>query len=321
MIDYGDAETERVLRNMERKIGKIYSRAAEEAKQKLQAYWNRIEKKDLEQQQKLKNGEITQAEYIDWRKRKIATGSRYSELTQALTEDYVNADKIAASVVGDHLPDVYAINRNFAMFEIERGKNMDLSFTLYNRATVEKLIKEKPSLLPKPRVNIPKDQRWNHVHIRGEITQGILQGEGIPKIAKRLEKVAGMDKAAAVRNARTAVTTAQNTARLDTYKEAQKKGIGLQKQWIATLDNRTRDSHVDLDGEIVDVDKTFSNGMDCPGGSGPPEEVYNCRCRMVAHLTGFDNLKDPERINKLGNVSYEDWKKMARERLERRGKR
>lgn len=316
MSDPGNDDTERVLRNMEHKLDKIYSRATHEAQEKLTDYLKRFERKDAEKQELVKAGKLSQDDYLEWRKRQMVTGDRYREMVNTLASDYAHTDKLAMSMVQGYMPEVYAINRNFSMYEIEHGSNIDVNYTLYNSRTVEKLVKEKGAILPKPSVEIPKDQRWNAVHIRGEITQGVLQGESIPKIAKRLQKITNMDKAAAVRNARTAVTTAQNTARLDTYKDAAKKGIGLKKMWVASLDHRTRASHVVLDGEMVDVDATFSNGMDCPGGSGPPEEVYNCRCRLVSHLTGF-NFTDAPRNSKLGDMSYEQWKENAREKLER----
>jgi len=56
---------------------------------------------------------------------------------------------------------------------------------------------------------------------------------------------------------------------------------------MATLDERTRESHAEIDGEIVDIDKEFSNGLMYPADpDGEPAEVYNCRCTMVADLEG-----------------------------------
>ena len=49
------------------------------------------------------------------------------------------------------------------------------------------------------------------------------------------------------------------------------------------------DSHRILHGERIDVDGTFSNGCRFPGDpNGPAEEVYNCRCTLVAAIKGFE---------------------------------
>lgn len=58
---------------------------------------------------------------------------------------------------------------------------------------------------------------------------------------------------------------------------------GQKKEWVSSRDGEVRDSHEALDGEIVDVDESFSNGCRFPGDpAGGPEEVINCRCALVA---------------------------------------
>lgn len=66
-------------------------------------------------------------------------------------------------------------------------------------------------------------------------------------------------------------------------------GISLKQEWVATLDNRTRHSHRQLDGEKVDVGAKFSNGCRFPGDSDAPyAETMNCRCTLVAVIDGID---------------------------------
>lgn len=61
------------------------------------------------------------------------------------------------------------------------------------------------------------------------------------------------------------------------------------KQWSATNDNRTRDTHAALDGQARLMDDPFDSEsgaqLDHPGdGSAPPEEVINCRCTTAYHI-------------------------------------
>ena len=65
--------------------------------------------------------------------------------------------------------------------------------------------------------------------------------------------------------ARTETTRIENVGRLDSYKFAEKQGLKIQKSWLATMDKRTRESHQRVNGEIVDLDKPFSNGLMYPG--------------------------------------------------------
>jgi len=54
------------------------------------------------------------------------------------------------------------------------------------------------------------------------------------------------------------------------------------KEWLATADDRTRESHVEMDGQAAPIDGVFDNGCRFPGDpNGPPEEVINCRCALV----------------------------------------
>ncbi len=74
-------------------------------------------------------------------------------------------------------------------------------------------------------MDIPLDMRWNRQHITEAITKGILLGDPIPEIVKRLISVANMGYNAAVRSARTATTAAECAGRTGTYKRAEKMGI------------------------------------------------------------------------------------------------
>ena len=58
-------------------------------------------------------------------------------------------------------------------------------------------------------------------------------------------------------------------------------------QWLSTNDERTRESHVELNGEITFADGSgiFSNGLRFPGDTeGDIEEWINCRCDLIAYI-------------------------------------
>lgn len=317
-IDEGFKESEKILNELEAKIHKEYSQAYKEMEEKVVNYYAKFKKQDDAKRELYESGKISKADYTDWRYRKIATGKQYMQMRNTLAQDLTNTDKIAMKYVNDRVIDVYALNMNYGTYALEKASRIDTGFTLYNHAAVQRLIKDNPQLLPHPSVNIPKDLRWNQQHIQSAITQGILQGKSINGIAQDLQRVTGMDKNAAIRNARTAMTGAQNAGRLDSMKRAAARGIGVKKGWLATLDHVTRDSHVDLDGEVVELDKMFSNGLMYPGdASGIPAEVYNCRCRLTHEYDKYKtDWSNPANRNtsKLGNMSYQEWKNKHKEK-------
>jgi uncharacterized protein with gpF-like domain len=91
-------------------------------------------------------------------------------------------------------------------------------------------------------------------------------------------------------------------------------GIKLKQQWLSTLDNRTRHEHVKLDGQIQPIGKPFvvdGYKIDFPGDpKAEPFLTYNCRCTLIGVVEGIDyNVADiSERDNKLGSMSYKQWK-------------
>lgn len=312
MADLAHKYTDEQLEALERRFQSVYSEAEKDVTVKLTKHLESFSAKDEVKKKQLANGQITQTDYNKWRQGQVMTGKRWQELRDNLAHEYTNANQIAMSALNGHLPDVYANNFNWSTYQIEHGTGINTNFTLYDRQTVERLVRDNPNLLPHPSVDIPKDLRWNSQKITSAVTQGILQGESIPKIAKRMQNVTDMNNSAAVRNARTAMTGAQNAGRVDSYKRAEDMGIEMEQEWLATLDGRTRHSHRLMDGERVKVGETFSNGCEYPGDpAGDPEEVYNCRCTLIAALDGFTHDADDLSLRydeNLEDMTYEEWK-------------
>lgn len=286
MADYAHNETDKRIAELEKRLSKEYKQAYKETKDKLEKYLSDFKRKDEEKRQEVENGTLTEKEYKVWRRNQMLTGQRWTDMVDTLAKDLSNVNVIAAQIVKNELSDTFALNANYSEYCIEEGFRTDYGFTLYNRDTVDKLISENPDLLPEPSVDIPADLRWNRQKIVSNITQAVLQGKSIPDIAKSMADVVGMNKASAVRNARTAMTGAQNAGRQQAYERAKAMGIKLQKEWIATLDGRTRHSHGMADGQKVDINGMFKVGgckMRYPGdvANGTAEEIYNCRCTMA----------------------------------------
>ena len=308
-MDYGHEMTEKELKRLEKKIHKEYEKAYKETKQKADKYLAKFNTADAEKRKLVKAKLLSEADYIKWRESAILTGKHWEDMADTLAKDMVNADKMAMAMVSDKIPDFYAMNANYGTYEIESGLGINTSWTLYDHSTVLNLMRENPEVVRLPSPDIPKDKRWNRQKIHSAITQGVLQGDSIPDISKRLRSVTNMDYAAAIRNARTYTTAAENKGRVDSYERAKALGIELEKEWMSTPDGRTRDSHVDLDGERCPVDGTFTNGCRYPGDPiGDPAEVYNCRCTLVAAVKNRSYNNDNRFTRLPEGMTYDDWK-------------
>ena len=88
-------------------------------------------------------------------------------------------------------------------------------------------------------------------------------------------------------HARTVARTEVHGAYAEGRQAAMASTGPIAKRWISARDARVRDSHRELDGQVVKWNEAFSNGLQYPmDPAGPPEEVINCRCVHVPVYEG-----------------------------------
>ena len=354
MRDLGHEWTERRIRELEKRIRDAYEWAIDDIDDKMQAYIARFVKRDAELRDQLKAGKITQADYRMWMNGQVFQKKRWQATLDDLTETLARANQIAMQIVNEETPEVFAYNANWASYNFERemdrrghdlsvirrpggvepedkkeppagGARVQFGWGLYSAEAVKILLRDEPTLLPPSRVDIPKDRQWNMKNITRQILQGIVQGEGVEDVAKRLRTVAEMNIDSARTHARTAMTAAQNAGRMEQMQRsielAAKFGEKVQKKWKSAKDSRVRRSHGILDGQIRDPDEPFEvDGKEImfPGDpQAPPELVYNCRCAVSEYYPDSppQNAKmrddDPDRVP-IRSMTFKEWQEWKR---------
>nr|DAV45884.1 MAG TPA: minor capsid protein [Caudoviricetes sp.] len=76
-----------------------------------------------------------------------------------------------------------------------------------------------------------------------------------------------------------------NAARLEAARTAKQQGADLVKQWDSTMDRKTRPHHVQLDGQVRELDEPFEvdgRKAQAPGKFGIASEDINCRCHAYS---------------------------------------
>ena len=313
-MDYGHKQSDVMLQDLEKRIKAEYKQAILETQKIANERMASIKKNEAEMRKLLKDGKITRDEMQKWWDKQFFMREKYSDMQRDMLAVYQNADKVAMQMINEHRFDIYALNYNYGTYEVEKGANINTSFALYDRNTVTRLIKDDPKLLPPPgkvtseRIRRGELQRWNRQQIQSVMTQGILQGQSVDKIAKNLAKTVGeKNEYQHYRAARTMTTSAENAGRIDAYKRAEELGIKMKKQWLAAHDSRTRKSHRHYDGMAIPLNEEFATNLAFPGDPlGPAEEVYNCRCTLVASFDGFETDFSKE-FQPVGYDTYEDW--------------
>lgn len=319
-MDTGQKLTEQELAKLEKRILTVYQEAYNGLDATIREYFSKFSERDKEMKAQLDAGKITEEHYRQWRIAQIGRGKRFEALRDQVAERMTNANATAVAYVNDATPGIYSLNRNFAAYTIEQVTG-DVGFDIWDEQTVKRLVSEQPELMPyypeKRALNRGIDLAYGKKQITASVTSSILQGKSIKHMADDLQtRIITMNRDSAIRTARTAVTGAQNAGRMDSYFAAEKMGIKCRKEWMATLDGRTRHSHAMLDGEVVDNDKKFSNGCRFPGDpQGRPEEIYNCRCTLVSVIEGIDTSKGQRRARNpetgqndlIENMTYAEW--------------
>lgn len=288
--------TEKKLELMEKRLTRIYSEAQKGISEKTKAYFDKFAELDEKKRMLVEKGVISEESYKEWRKSKIAHGKHFTAMKEQIATELANVNKTALAYINGELPEIYLLNYN-AIADVVDGIG-GYSFELVDAETVKFLATTNEELLPYKFLDTPKDKRWNKKKLNSQVLQGIIQGETIPEITKRLVNVTGMNKSNAVTNARTMVTGAENRGRIESMKKAQKDGILLRKEWISSdQPGRTRDWHLSgaFERLVVEVDEPFVNELGeimFPGDpSAHPANVYGCRCTLGYVVDGFRKVK------------------------------
>jgi hypothetical protein len=283
--------TDKELAEMRYHIGQIYEDATEEITAKWDAYMFRAAKR----LDKLHDEYVTAADdekeealkkYQDALKNVTFRDKYYKDMVLDTTRHICKANEIATAYMNGEMPKIYRVNYD----QIDPAAMIPgIKYDMLDENAVRHLIKD--GTIPQKKIDPEKDITWNTKQIGSSVLQGIIQGESIKDIAKRLMPIVDKNEASAIRNARTMTTCAENRGRLDRYADYESKGLVMAKVWIATGDNRTRDWHLSMDGQEVSKDEEFTDGQGnklmYPGDpDAEPQTTWNCRCSMRSHILG-----------------------------------
>lgn len=315
MADPASKFTDEELKKVEKQLKSVYSQAYLDILQKQNEFNRKYEEKSKKYLEKVAKGEMTQAQYSDWLKGQVFQGDQWQAKKEQMIDVIYNSNKTATDILNGKTKSVFAFNASYANYDLERNAGVNFGFGIYDTNTVINLVKNDPKLLPEWKIDQAKDYRWSQKKLNKQVSLGIIEGESLDKIATRLCSNLCTTNFNKMRTfARTSMTGAQNEGRLFSYENAKELDIKVKKQWMCTLDDHTRITHQQLDGQIQETDKPFEvNGLKImyPGDpNAEPALVFNCRCTMVAEIDNYPS--DYERYDNIegkpiDNMTYEEW--------------
>jgi len=243
----------------------------------------------------------------------MADLSKYNRLTNLeknIADNLKTAYDVQVKTTKKAVKGAFESSFYYSTFELEQEAKIPLMFGLLKKEAVNAVV-EGPHRWPQ----IAKEHtKLTNAKIRDQIMQGVVQGKDVGQVTKAVAKEMNIAASKACRIVRTETHRAQNQGSLDSFMEASKKGVIIQKVWVATLDERTRASHRVMDGQIVEVNEEFIMPGNikalAPGLSGSASGDINCRCIIRAEVVGYSPQARRSREDGIiPQQTYQQWAK------------
>ena len=301
MADKAHRLTDEKLEEMEKRLSAIYSRAGKTVQKKMADYAKSIDEKSAELLQAYKDAE-TEDEKLKAKKayirfyRQVVKSKEFVSLSAHVADDLYKANLQASEYINSQTPSIYALNYNY--INAEMAKDIDG----FKPQKITEAEAEQYSGYTQQTVGRKKDTAWNKDNLKKSVIAGSLLLLGAYAIMKRsANSTVEKNRNSASMHSNGMGTDAENKARLDGMYRAEDIGNSITKIWIATLDNRTRDSHAALDGAEIALNEIFDNGCSRPRDpNGALSEICNCRCSLKY---GVGQSKGKTRSSRLGTVT------------------
>lgn len=159
---------------------------------------------------------------------------------------------------------------------------------------LKKTMERLPIYTPKQGVTLSsllnRSKLDNVRRLHGILNRTFLSGETYGAAKKELSNI--FDRTYNIeRILRTETTRLSNLGAYTNAIEAEKQGIEQIKEWLSTLDARTRNTHQSLDGQKRKIDQKFESSSGAkalfPGQFDKAKEDINCRCTHIFHVDGI----------------------------------
>jgi len=213
------------------------------------------------------------------------------------------------------LSEVYSEGYNRMGWIAEQATGINLRWYQLPKDYIKKAIQNPVSGLTLNEI-LEKNRQEILWRIRQEVTQGLIKGESYFDTAERLKEALEGNYAKAQRIVWTESHRCKEEAQLEAMQKMQEKGVEAKRMWVATLDDRTRDTHRELDGQMEDKDGYFHiRGLkaQAPGMFGVASEDINCRCTTIFVFEGSEPRTRMIQGKGISDyITYSEWKRQKK---------
>ena len=300
MADKAHRLTDIKLEEMEKRLSAIYSASYKKLQAKTLEFARGIDGKASELLKAIKEAKTETEEksaknaYLLYFEKEVVKSKAFKDLSAEISIDLFNTNTEASAYINSQTPEIYALNYNWINEQLAE----DIPDFVSQQITPKEA--DKYGDLTQPTVSKSKDTKWNESNIKKSVIVGATLLLGANAIMKRSAKVTvEKNRNSSYRQNIDMGGDAETKARYDGLLRSEAMGNKHTKIWRTSGDNRVRDSHAAIDGEEVDINALFSNGLKRPKDpNGRPEEVYNCRCTIL-----WDGTRGATRSARQGEVT------------------
>lgn len=182
------------------------------------------------------------------------------------------------SDVVDHLMDLAELEAKWSAGIIEKTVPVGISLNLPSVEVIRKLVLTKPMEGHKLDTWLKSYSISVRDRMMGKIKQGIVAGESIPDIVKRFDIAERTARKQMEYITRTAISSVVHTAREEVFKN--NKDIVKKVLWVSTLDDRTTEQCMVLDGQWWRTDEDHPT----------PPIHFNCRSTIVPIIASWEEM-------------------------------
>jgi len=290
-IQFNDDEIYELTKQAEKDLAKAYKLSLKNVDAEIKKLYGKMSKPiTLEQAQKYK---------------------RLSKLKQNILAEINFLTSKKDTIVQRTLNAQYADSYYQTGWNVQKGTGFDFDFYKLNTPAIVEAANNPIVDLTIPKLFANhKQQLIRNLNI--DLMQGLIQGMGYVEMSKQMANRMGMDANKAKTVAWTEGHRVMQKARLDSIEYMENAGLNGKKQWLATLDKRTRPAHQAADGQQVKTDKNFIVGgmqMMYPGDpKGGADNTVHCRCTMLYIVDDQQPLKRRAGGKTLDYKTYDEWK-------------
>lgn len=315
MKKYEKLIQEHFLNNEEaviKRLKSVYNQSLKDIEGKARKLQKQIEQ--LDEVLEMTEDEAEREKILSQRRSKVYQKQYQEALKKQVSDILDTMHEKEFKTVSDYLDNCYEDGFVSAMYSLQQ-QDIPLMFPLDQTAMV-RAVQLDSKISEGLYTRLGEDVSLLKRKITAQVSRGISTGMSFQQTAQQLAAYTKIGYNNAVRIARTEGHRIQVQSGMDACYKAKEKGADVVKQWDSTLDGRTRPEHRKCDGEIKELDESFSNGLMFPGDpDGGAREVVNCRCALLQRARwGLDD-DELEELKKRAEYfgldktdSFEDFK-------------